>query len=101
MEIVINGIKFPIVFVNDIPSESEDELTLGICEYTDPVIKIRKGLDDVVKNRVIIHEITHAMIFAYALDIYSEEHLCNFMEAHFFELRNLIQKVENNDGTLY
>lgn len=56
--------------------------TIGMTDYNTKTVYIACGLDFSTLCHVIIHEITHCIIFSFHIhmDIYNEELLCNVME---------------------
>ena len=56
----------------------EGHYNLGLTEYADGVIRIRKGLNERITRSTVIHELTHAFMFAFGYTIEGEEAMCDF-----------------------
>ena len=57
----------------------KETYNLGLTEYINPTISIRKGMDKTVTRSTLLHELTHAFIFAFGYHIESEEAVCDFI----------------------
>lgn len=84
MEIFINGIRWVVLIVK----QSDTRLlmptgwTIGVTNVVDHTICISEGLSNEMLYKCISHEICHAIIFSYGLEmsIPDEECLCQIME---------------------
>lgn len=56
----------------------KDSYNLGLTEYADGIISIRKGLNERTTRSTVIHELTHAFMFAFGYTIEGEEAMCDF-----------------------
>lgn len=82
MKITINNVPFKIEFVDSSAKKMNPDnkaYNLGLTEYIDPAISIRKGMDKSVTRSTVLHELTHAFIFAYGYHIKGEESVCDFI----------------------
>lgn len=81
MDVRINGYPFKVKFVDaDKPKMNPDKghYNFGLTEYIDGVISIRKGLNYRATRSTVIHELTHAFLFAFGYTIEGEEAMCDF-----------------------
>lgn len=75
MKVLINGYPFKVKFVKGNSRKmkpDEDSYNLGLTEYVDSVIRIRKGLNERITRSTVIHELTHAFMFAFGYTIEGE-----------------------------
>lgn len=96
MNIQINGYPFRVEFVDgDIEKmhPDKDNYNLGLTEYFDGVISIRKGLNEKTTRSIVIHELVHAFIFAFGYTIESEEAICDFFGSQADEIIQLANEV--------
>jgi hypothetical protein len=92
---IINNVKWKLNFV---PLYSEDLMrsdgtyTFGMCDGNTNTISIANGLDAEFTERILCHELTHAVCFSYEIfmPIDLEEKLCNFMSEHGREIIDLL-----------
>jgi galactose-1-phosphate uridylyltransferase len=91
-KIKINGLTFKII---DKESYEDEKLTVddiwcaGTTHYYDQEIYMWNGLTKEKWNQTLIHELTHAYMFALGLNkgpngtiLYNEDDICNIMELH-------------------
>lgn len=79
MEFIINNIHWTVVYVPPM-SESlfraDGSLTIGMCDSNSKTIYINECLDELLLKKVLAHEITHAAMFSYDIDLtYDQEEL--------------------------
>lgn len=84
---IINGIVWEIEFVNpgsEALRRSDGSTTYGSCYAADRKIYLSDALRGEALERVLCHEITHAVCMAWGISIplETEEWLCNFMVEH-------------------
>lgn len=86
MSFYVNDIRWDIEYVDPYDSRLVDRDRYLRVATTDPemrIIFVSKGLSDEFREDVLIHELTHCVIFSYKLDRYirgmPEEYLCNFV----------------------
>ena len=68
MKVLINGYQFKVKFVDGDTRKmkpDKDHYNLGLTEYVDGVIRIRKGMDRRITRSTVIHELTHAFMFSF------------------------------------
>lgn len=91
----INNLEFEVVLEDEKSDKMNGEdgvIYLGLTEYCPaPIIYLRKGMKTGLMRRTIIHELTHAYIFAYGYSLDSEEDFCKFMES---KCCDIIEKAE-------
>lgn len=77
-----------------------DSINLGLTEYCENVINIRKGMTASVTRSTVIHELVHAFIFSYGYHVEGEEPMCDFFGSlgdSILELADKIMKGVNFD----
>ena len=97
--IIINGFEWKVHFV----SQNHDELTddngkpslYGVALMRECEIYIDGDLPKGLMEKIVTHELVHALRFSYgeSLDLESEEKICDFIAAHFDELKSLRKAV--------
>lgn len=96
MEVLINGYPFRIEFVDgDIEkmNPDKDHYNLGLTEYREGIISIRKGLNRPMTRSTVIHELVHAFIFAFGYTVECEEAMCDFFGAQADEILRLTNQI--------
>lgn len=96
MNIQINGYPFKVEFVEgDIEKMNPDKehYNLGLTEYFNATISIRKGLNEQITRSTVIHELIHAFIFAYGYTVEGEEAMCNFFGSQADEILRLTNEI--------
>lgn len=81
MNIQINGYPFKVELVEqDSPkmNPGEERYYMGLTEYFENLISIRKGMNERMTRATVIHELIHAYIFAFGYHLEEEEAICNF-----------------------
>lgn len=77
--ITINGEKWEVLLVSPIhPSlrRSDGAYTLGCCDDNDKTIYITNDIKDIYLKKVLCHELTHAAMFSYDVNLsYEQEEL--------------------------
>lgn len=98
--IKINGIRWRLVKVS--PSNPalrmpNDSLALGCCDTDSHTIYIDKKLQDRELKEVLTHEITHAIIYSYGIELTTkeEETIVSIISSHGTEIAKLVQKALN------
>lgn len=95
---VINGIEWDIIFVNhnsDKLRRSDSSITCGVCDFGDKCIYLSNMLQGAFLERVLCHELTHAVCMSWGISISleTEEWLCNFMAEHGKEIIVLLDEL--------
>ncbi len=96
MEVILNGMAFAIVLLDgEDPKMHPDRETynLGLTEYLERTINIRKGMDDAILRQTVIHELVHASIFAYGYTVDDEESMCDFFGAQADNIMKLTDEI--------
>ena len=83
--IIINGVIWEVQFVSPYHSKlirRDGSRSVGVCDKKTKTIYIRQGMTQDFTERVLSHEIFHAIIFSYniKMDLDTEEHLANQIE---------------------
>lgn len=84
---VINGVAWDIEFVRPNDSRlrrSDNSITCGCCDMGDKCIYLSDALRGAFLERVLCHELTHAVCLSWNISIplETEEWLCCFMSEH-------------------
>lgn len=76
---------------------SDGVYTLGVTDRMANTIYLSNCLSDTMFDRVLSHELTHAVCMTYgiSLPIETEERLCNFISDHAREIISLTDLIEN------
>ena len=91
--ITINGMEWGVFFVEKthpaLTDDSNEQDIFGITFYRTNEIYIDCGLPKELLRQTITHELVHAVRFSYgeSLDLEDEEKICNFIGAHFDEIK--------------
>ncbi len=74
---------------------SDGSLTIGACDNNTKSIYINENLDSELMKKVLCHEITHACIFSYGieLDLMQEELLADLMATYGQEIICIANKI--------
>lgn len=94
MTIKVNGYKWKVEFVDgeiEKMHPDSDHYNLGLTEYCEGIISIRKGMSKETTRSTVIHELIHAFLFSYGYAVESEEAMCNF----FGSQADRIMKITN------
>lgn len=95
---VINNYEWDLFFVkrsSPLLTRSDGTRTVGMCDGNKMHIYIAEGLDSDFTERILCHELTHAICFSWDIDmpIETEEWLCNFMSNHGKEIIYLLDDL--------
>ena len=74
--IEINGEAWRLVFVSynhPILIRSNGSKTIGVCDDKSKTIYIEKGLHPTLVKKVLCHELTHAAMFSYNIELNMEQ----------------------------
>ncbi len=84
MKININGYNWDVIYTSDLNNlkRSDGVITLGVTDINLMCIFIYSNLDDYMRSKVLIHELTHAYMFSYNyyIPLDQEEFICSFVE---------------------
>lgn len=83
--IIINGVVWNIELVSPYHTKlirRNGSRSVGVCDKKTKTIYIRQGMTQDFTERVLIHEIFHAIVFSYGIkmDLDTEERLANQIE---------------------
>lgn len=80
---------------SDMLKRSDGSYTLGVTDNNLKTIFISNQLNDYMLERVLCHEITHAMCFERSIEIpiEIEEKLCNFMSDYGREIIEILDEI--------
>lgn len=98
-KIEINGIEWKVFIVDCkhelLVDENGEQSAYGITCFRNSEIYIDGGLAPEVFKQVLVHELVHAIAFSYCTDInmVGEEEVCDFISAHFNELKSFRKAV--------
>lgn len=98
-QIKINGLKWKVYFVKSGSPKLADEdgkrSILGITYFRECEIYIDKELHKRLRKQTVIHELVHALLFSYGIDIEgaTEENVCDLIGAHLDELVRLKEAI--------
>ncbi len=97
--VTINGMEWSVYFVDkSYPALTDDSGTqdaYGVAHFRTCDIYIDCGLPKELMRQTVMHELVHALRFSYgeSIDLESEEKICDFIAAHFDELKSLRKAV--------
>lgn len=97
--ITINGLVWQVFFVEKGHSELADDNggqpAYGIALFRKCNIFIDRGLPRQLLKQTLTHELVHAIAFSYGtnIDLENEEKICDFIAAHFDELKTLRKTI--------
>lgn len=74
-------------------NSDENGIKIGITEYLEGVINIRKEIPESIARATVIHELVHAFIFSYGYTINGEEAMCDFFAVHGDEIVSLTDRI--------
>lgn len=103
MEFKINADTWKVVVLDGEHEKmhpEQDSYNLGLTEYCENVINIRKGMTASVTRSTVIHELVHAFIFSYGYHVEDEESMCDFFASQgtaIMEITEQIMKGVNFD----
>lgn len=96
----INGENWRIVFTSfNHPAlfRSDGSLTIGSCDDNNKTIYINENLDPRLMKKVLCHEITHAAMFSYNVELNptQEELLADLIATYGQEICSVTNKIFN------
>lgn len=96
MVIKINGYKWKVEMVDgeiEKMHPDPDHYNLGLTEYCEGVISIRKSMSEPAMRSTVIHELVHAFLFSYGYQVDGEESMCNFFASQGDRIMELTNKI--------
>lgn len=107
----INGEQWRVLLVSPIHPKlfrSDSSLALGVCDDLDKTIYINETVDDEQLKKILCHELTHAAMFSYdvELSLEQEEILADLIATYGQEIvymtnlifKRLIEKRKNREN---
>lgn len=97
--VMINGITWSVFFVDKthevLTNENGEQDAYGVARYRTNEIYIDNGLSKGIMRQTVTHELVHALRFSYgeSLDLESEDKICDFIAAHFDEIKKLRKAI--------
>ena len=100
MKININGYVWDIIYTSnsDNLKRSDGTITLGVTDINLMSIFVYSKLNDYIRSKVLIHELTHAYMFSYGyyIPIEQEEFICSFVENYAIDIINKCDDIISN-----
>lgn len=96
MKVLINGYPFKVKFVDgSTPKMNPDKnsYNLGLTQYLNGTISIRKNLNQRATRSTVLHELTHAFMFAFGYNIEGEEAICDFFGAQGDQIVQIADRI--------
>lgn len=99
---IINGKVWHIIHVppfNRILQRTDGSYTVGVCDNNTKIIYLSSDLEGDFLNKVLCHEITHAVMFSYDvyLDFYEEELVADLIATYGKEIIEITEKIFNKE----
>ena len=105
---IINGEEWRVLLVSPLHPKlmrSDGSVSIGSCDDTDKTIYINNILNNQLLRKVLSHEITHAAMFSYGVDlnIEQEELFADLVATYGREIIHitnlLFKRIKENRGT--
>ena len=101
LDMTINGITWTIEYVepnNPILRRNNGTWTIGCTDSKARTIYINNRLNNYMNQKVLTHEICHALIFSYGIyfDLQTEELICDFIATYGLEIIELVEDILYN-----
>ena len=100
MFFTLNGLDYEIIesdncaqcYLTDDSNYMDSGQLFGSCDNALQKIYIHKRLPLHNKIRILAHEVTHAVIYAYGLDReeFTQEDMCEFVASHFQTINRIV-----------
>lgn len=102
MKFTVNNLDWEIYFENSdsVHLNQGEETILGLTEYIEQTISIRKGMSKELTRTTVIHELCHCFLFSFGFcaDSYDEEAVCNLFGSHADSILSLTDKFLKERG---
>lgn len=96
MKFTVNRLEWSMIFTDADKAflNQNDDAFLGLTEYLDQSISIRKGMSEQMTRSTVIHELCHCFLFSFGFcaESYDEEQVCNFFGSHADAILDLTDK---------
>lgn len=95
----INGVAWGVFFVDktheELIDDDGEQNAYGITCCRECEIYIDEGLPTDHMRQIVTHELVHAIALSYreSIELESEEKVCDFIAAHFDELKRLRKEI--------
>jgi hypothetical protein len=101
MDFIINNILWRVIYINPadrIFTKSDGTKTVGVTDNNTNTIYIANNLFPSFREKVITHEVCHACMFSYGVDIDldTEEFICNFLADYGREIVDISDHIFRN-----
>lgn len=98
MDFVINGLKWDVIFVNsksNLLRRSDGSFTFGVTDRTKLLIALSEDLKGKFLLKVITHEICHASMWSYGIDlsVEQEELIADLIATYGSEIITIANKI--------
>ena len=99
MKVTINGMEWAVHFVDNshwaLTDDNGVQDAYGVTRFRTCEIYIDCGMHKELIRQTIMHELVHALRFSYGecIDLENEEKICDFIAAHFDELKTLRKAI--------
>lgn len=99
MKITINNVEWRVFFVDkthtELVDDNGEQVSYGVACLRECEIYIDRELSKDYMRQIITHELMHAFAFSYreSIEQESEEKICDFIAAHFDELKRLRKAI--------
>lgn len=99
IKIAINGVAWHVFFVKkthaELADDNGEQNAYGITLPRECEIYIDRDLPKDLIHQIVTHELLHAFAFSYreSIELETEEKICDFISAHFNELKKLRKAV--------
>lgn len=102
MKFTVNNLDWEIYFENgdSVHLNQGEDTILGLTEYIDQTISIRKGMSQQLTRSTVIHELCHCFLFSFGFcaGSYDEEAVCNLFGSHADSILSLTDKFLKERG---
>lgn len=102
MKFIVNNLEWEMNFEDGdtVHLNQDDDTILGLTEYIEQTISIRKGMSDQLTRTTVIHELCHCFLFSYGFcaGSYDEEAVCNLFGSHADAILSLTDKFLKERG---
>lgn len=94
-KIKINGLEWKVYLVDQNHPKLADKNAYGITYFRECEIYIDSELPAPLLKQIVIHELVHAIAFSYGVVLVgaAEEGFCDFVAAHFDEIKTLRKAI--------
>lgn len=102
MKFIVNNLEWEMNFEDGdtVHLNQGDDTILGLTEYIEQTISIRKGMSDQLTRTTVIRELCHCFLFSYGFcaGSYDEEAVCNLFGSHADAILSLTDKFLKERG---